>query len=67
MLEPPKSDLLVKDHVHSVGFDVNSVFPHELQDIFNASCVGKAPEADAVTRAACCWKEGRCGEDRDDG
>lgn len=47
-----QSDLLVKDHVDSVGFDVNSVLSHELQDIFNASGVGQTTEADTVTSAA---------------
>lgn len=58
-------DLLVEDHVDSVGFDVNSVLSHELQDILNAGSIGQATEADTVTSATGCWKEGRRGEDRD--
>lgn len=49
----------------SVGFDVNSVLSHELQDIFNASSVGQTTEAYAVASAAGCWKERRCCEDWD--
>lgn len=60
-----QSDLLVEDHVDSVGFDVNGVLSHELQDIFDAGGVGQATEADTVASVAGCWKEGRRGEDRD--
>lgn len=60
-----QSDLLVEDHVDSMGFDVNGVLSHELQDVFNAGSVGQATEADAVTSAAGRWKIGRRGEDRD--
>ena len=60
-----QSDLLVENHVNSVGFDVNCVLSHELQDIFDAGSVGQAPEADAVAGAAGRWKEGGRGEDWD--
>lgn len=60
-----QSDLLVEDHVDSVGFDVNGVLSHELQDIFDASSVGQATEADTVASAAGRWKVGGRGEDRD--
>lgn len=59
------SDLLVEDHVNSVGFDVNGVFPHKLQDIFNSCGVREAAQANAVAGSAGCWKEGRRGEDWD--
>lgn len=64
-MSPHQSDLLVEDHVDSVGFDVNGVLAHELQDIFNAGSVGQATEADTVSSAAGCWKVGRRGEDWD--
>lgn len=62
---PHQSDLLVEDHVHSMGFNVSGVLPHELQDIFNSGSVGQATKADAVSSTAGRWKEGRCGENRD--
>lgn len=62
---PYQPDLLVEDHVDSVGFDVNGVLSHELQDIFNAGSVGQATEADTVASAAGRWKEGRRGKDWD--
>lgn len=60
-----QSDLLVEDHVDSVGFDVHSVLSHELQDIFNPGSVGQPTEAHTIASAAGCWKEWRCGEDWD--
>lgn len=58
-------DLLVEDHVNSMGFDVNGVLSHKLQDIFNSCCVWEAAEANAVTSGAGCWKEGRRRENWD--
>lgn len=48
-----------------MGFDVNSVLSHELQDVFDASGVGQATQANTVTSAAGGGKERRRGEDRD--
>lgn len=62
---PRQSDLLVEDHVHSMGFNVSGVLPHELQDIFNSGSVGQATKAHTVPSTAGRWKEGRCGENRD--
>lgn len=64
-MSPHQSDLLVEDHVDSVGFDVNCVLSHELQDVFDAGGIGQATEADTVASAAGCWKVRRRGEDRD--
>ena len=55
--------LLVEDHMHSVGFDVNGVLSHELQDVLDGGRVGQASEADTVARAACGHERGR-GQDR---
>lgn len=60
-----QSDLLVEDHVNSVGFDVNCVLSHKLQDIFNSCSVWEAAEANAVASGAGCWKEGRRSENWD--
>lgn len=62
---PRQSDLLVEDHVHSMGLYVSGVLPHELQDIFNSGSVGQATKADTVSSTAGRWKEGRRGENRD--
>lgn len=56
--------LLVEDHVHAMGLDVDRVLPHELQDVLDASRVGQASEADAVASAAGRRKEGSRGEHR---
>lgn len=43
VLEPMirlQSHLLVEDHVHPMGLNVNSVLSHELQDVLNSSSVG---------------------------
>lgn len=60
-----QSDLLVEDHVNSVGFDVNGMFSHKLQDIFNSCSVWEAAEANTVASGAGCWKEGRRRENWD--
>lgn len=57
--------LLVEDHVHAVGLDVDRVLPHELQDVLDAGRVGQAAEADAVASAAGRREEGRRGQHRD--
>lgn len=62
---PHQSDLLVEDHVDSMGFNVNGVLSHELKDIFNSGSVWQATEADTVATAAGRWKIGRRGENRD--
>lgn len=54
--------LLVEDHVHAVGLDVDRVLPHKLQDVLDAGGVGQASQADAVASAAGRWEEGRRGE-----
>lgn len=56
--------LLVEDHVHAMGLDVDRVLPHELQDVLDASRVGQASEADAVASAAGRREEGSRGEHR---
>lgn len=56
--------LLVEDHVHAMGLDVDRVLPHELQDVLDASRVGQASEADAVASAASRREEGSRGEHR---
>lgn len=62
---PHQSDLLVEDHVDSMGFNVNGVLSHELKDIFNSGSVWQTTEADTVATAAGRWKIGRRGENRD--
>lgn len=54
--------LLVEDHVHTMGLDVDRVLAHELQDVLDAGGVGKTSEADAVASAAGRREEGRRGE-----
>lgn len=49
------SDLLVENHVDSVGLDVNCVISHELQNILDARCIGQTSQADTVTNATGCW------------
>lgn len=60
-----QSDLLVENHVDSMGFDVNGVLSHELQDVFNSSSVGQATEADTIASAAGRWEEVGRRENRD--
>lgn len=64
-MSPHQSNLLVEDHVDSMGFDVNGVLSHELQDVFNAGSVGQTAQANTVAGAAGGWKVGRRCEDRD--
>lgn len=60
-----RSDLLVEDHVDPVGFDVDGVLAHELQDVLDAGGVRQTTETDTVACAAGRWKKWRRGEDRD--
>lgn len=60
-----RSDLLVENHVDSMGFDVHGVLCHKLQDVLDSSSVGQATEADTIASAAGRWEEVGRGKNRD--
>lgn len=60
--EPNSSNLLVKDHVHAVRFDVDCVLAHKVQDVFDAGGVRQTPQTHAVSDVTGRGQEGRRGE-----